>query len=92
MGNVSLELALANKIKELRTANGLSMSELGKLCGLTSQRIYELEQGNKIPRLTTLIKIATGLKVSVFEILDEPLGRTCKACANSSTCPFFKPV
>jgi transcriptional regulator with XRE-family HTH domain len=91
MEELSLEVKIAKKINELRTEKELSMRQLGELCGITAQRIYELEIGKKIPRLNTLVKIADGLGVSVFDILDEPLGRHTKSCANSATCPYFKP-
>lgn len=83
---------IGRKIKEIRLSRGLSQKELGALAGITMQRVHSLEIGEMLPRLTTLVKIAEGLDISVFEMLDEPLGRTCKACANSPTCPFFKPV
>lgn len=92
MDSENLEAKIAHKIKELRIERNLSLAQLGKLCAITSQRVYELELGNKVPRLTTLIKIADGLGISIFDILDEPLGRKCSPCANSSTCPFFKPT
>ena len=88
MDDTSLEIKIANKIKKLRTAKGLSMSQLGKLCGITAQRVNALELGNKIPRLNTLIKVADGLGISIFDILDEPLGRD-DICANAANCPYF---
>lgn len=92
MDNEGLDIKIGRKVKELRLQRGLSQKRFGELFGLTAQRIHSIEVGEKFPRLTTLVKIANGLGISVFEILDEPLGRTCKACANSPTCPFFKPV
>jgi transcriptional regulator with XRE-family HTH domain len=88
MDDTSLEIKIARKIRELRTVKGLSMSQLGKLCGITAQRVNELELGNKIPRLNTLIKVADGLGISIFDILDEPLGRD-DICANVANCPYF---
>jgi transcriptional regulator with XRE-family HTH domain len=97
MSEINLEAALAKKICEIRNAKNLSMAQLGKLCGITAQRVYELELGKKVPRLTTLIKIADGLGVSIFDIIDEPLGRKKvnylkPPCANSRVCPFYQPL
>lgn len=88
----SLDIKIGHKIKELRLQRDLSQERFGEIFGMTAQRIHSIEAGEKFPRLTTLVKIADGLGISVFEILDEPLGRKCTACANSPTCPFFKPV
>lgn len=92
MDEAALKAAFAQQIKNLRNAKGLSMDALAKLCGITGQRIYELELGKKIPRITTLIKIASGLGVSIFDIIDEPLGRDALPCAMAKRCPFYKPV
>jgi transcriptional regulator with XRE-family HTH domain len=92
MDGKGLNVEIGHKIKEIRLSRGLSQKMLGELAGITTQRVHSLEIGEMLPRLTTLVKIAEGLGISVFDILDEPLGRRCKACANSPTCPFFKPV
>ena len=92
MDESALKAAFAKQIKTLRNARGLSMNALARLCGITAQRVYELELGEKVPRITTLIKIASGLGVSIFDIIDEPLGRDALPCAMAKRCPFYKPV
>lgn len=77
MGSENLEIKIGRKIKEIRLSRGLLQKELGALAGITTQRIHSLEIGEMLPRLTTLVKIAEGLGISVFDILDEPLGRKC---------------
>lgn len=96
-----LQIEIAKRLRKLREASGLSMYQLGAKCGISAQRINDLEHGKLVPRLTTLMKVADGLEISVFDILDEPLGRNydaevynpnfVKPCENAKICPFFKP-
>lgn len=98
MENDALEIKIAAKIKALRLERDLSLNQLGKLCGISAQRVFELEAGKKIPRLNTLIKVADGLGISVFDIIYEPLCQIEKSdanlhvCENWKTCPGFKPA
>ncbi|MFL5897380.1 MAG: helix-turn-helix domain-containing protein [Solirubrobacterales bacterium] len=48
---------------------GLSQEKLAKLCGLHRTEIGLLEQGRRIPRIDTLIKIASSLEVDLKELL-----------------------
>lgn len=47
----------------------LSQEKLAKLCGLHRTEIGLVEQGRRIPRIDTLIKIASSLEVDVEELL-----------------------
>lgn len=101
MDDNELQIEIAKRLRQLREASGLSMYQLGVKCGISAQRINDLEHGKLVPRLTTLMKVADGLEISVFDILDEPLGRNydaevynpnfVKPCENAKICPFFKP-
>lgn len=102
MDEKGLKVDISNKIRQLREKSGLSIYQLGAACGMSAQRISSLEAGKQVPMIATLIKLADGLGVSVFDILDEPLGRDYDAeiynpkfsepCKNARICPFFKPV
>lgn len=101
MDEKELQTEIAKKLRQLRESSGLSMHQLGVKCGISAQRVNDLEHGKLVPKLATLMKIADGLEISVFDILDEPLGRNydaevynpnfVKPCENAKICPFFKP-
>lgn len=47
----------------------LSQERLAKLCGLHRTEIGLVEQGRRIPRVDTLIKLASSLEIDVEELL-----------------------
>lgn len=47
----------------------LSQEKLAKLCGLHRTEIGLLEQGRRIPRIDTLIKLASSLEIDAGELL-----------------------
>lgn len=55
---------IGRRIREIRTARGLSQAELGELVGLNAGRIQKYENGQKSLTAEMLIKIAIALKVS----------------------------
>lgn len=58
-----LELDLGARVRELRTAAGLSQSQLARLVGTRQPNIARLEAGGGMPRLETLQRIADALGV-----------------------------
>lgn len=52
-----------------RRRAGFSQEELGALCSLHRTEIGHLEQGRRIPRVDTLMKIAAVLEVGVGHLL-----------------------
>lgn len=52
-----------------RRRAGFSQEELGALCSLHRTEIGHLEQGRRIPRVDTLMKIAAVLEVGVEHLL-----------------------
>ena len=63
---------MKTKLKESRKINNLSMDKLGKEINMSSGEISDIENGKKkVPRISTLIKIADYFDVS----LDELIGR-----------------
>lgn len=58
------------KIRELRKANNLTMSELANICKISQSYISDLENGNvKNPSITKMEKIAEALGVSLAELV-----------------------
>lgn len=80
---------IGQKLKEIRDRLKISTTEMSKRCGITVQKInfYELDKG--MPTIPTLQKLAKGLDCTIFDIIDEPLGRTQSKCIHASKCMFY---
>jgi transcriptional regulator with XRE-family HTH domain len=58
------------RIKEKRTASGLTQEALARKAGFSLGYIARLETGRHDPPLSTLIKLAKVLKVKAGELLE----------------------
>ena len=61
---------LMMNIKRLREHNGLTQDALAKKAGLSWGYIARLEIGRHDPSLSTLVKLAKALKVTVGELVE----------------------
>jgi transcriptional regulator with XRE-family HTH domain len=67
-------MAVADVIKKLRESQGLTQYELSVRAGLTLGTLTSLEQGtNTDPRLSTLVRLARALHVTIDELAAENL-------------------
>lgn len=62
---------IGNKIKQFRQELGWSQERLAKQCGINQSTIHRIEAGAENPKLESVEKIASGLGIS----LDELVGR-----------------
>lgn len=60
---------IGEQIKKYRKEAGLSQKELGERLGVSQQHIAQYESGKRIPKIETIIKIATALDISPFEVI-----------------------
>jgi len=61
---------LANNIKRLREAKGLSQEKLARLADVANNTLIKMESGeNKNPTLETLKKVAKALDISVDDLI-----------------------
>ena len=72
---------LGTKVREVRQQKGLSLQRLAERAGVSAAAIYRIEQGNMIPTITTLMKLAMALNrpVSFFVneyVADKPVVHT----------------
>lgn len=65
-----LNTIIANNLKTLRSAAGISLGELSKLTGVSKSMLGQIERGESSPTISTLWKIATGLKVSFTDLME----------------------
>ncbi len=68
----SLNDRIAQRVRELRAARGLSLDALATHCGVSRSMISLIERGESSPTAVLLEKLATGLGVSLASLFDEP--------------------
>jgi transcriptional regulator with XRE-family HTH domain len=67
----SLNLIIGNKLKDIRNKRNLSLEEVAKLTGVSKAMLGQIERGQSNPTVSTLWKIATGLKVPFSFFIDK---------------------
>lgn len=63
-------LRIGEKLREIRTARQLTLEDVAKQTGVSKPMLGQIERGQSVPTISTLWKIATGLKV--------PLSTLCR--------------
>lgn len=63
---------LAANLRRLRVAGHLSLSELARATGISKATLSGIERGNGNPTVETLAALASALRVSVGELLEQP--------------------
>jgi len=58
-------MRFGENLRRLRKGAGISQEELGLRCSLHRTEIGLLERGARVPRIDTLVKIASGLSVRI---------------------------
>jgi DNA-binding XRE family transcriptional regulator len=53
------------KIKQIRESKGLSTRQLAREAGISTETVYSIEHGKRLPSVTTLTKIARALDAEV---------------------------
>ena len=73
------------KFRILRLRHHVSMVELGRACGLSAQRISELELSEGVPEQETIQKIQNGFERILTERMEdaERLRQDYDSCKNS---------
>lgn len=62
---------IGNNLKEIRTRRDLSLDNVARLTGVSKAMLGQIERGQSSPTISTLWKIATGLKVSFSSLIEE---------------------
>jgi len=66
-----MNLKIGEKLKSIRSARALSLDDAAALTGVSKPMLGQIERGQSIPTVTTLWKIATGLKTPLSFFLEE---------------------
>lgn len=62
---------IAKRISDLRRSMKLTQSQFAELVDLSEDSIGKIERGVTVPTLATLKRVADGLKIPLFELLEE---------------------
>lgn len=81
----NLNLIIGNKLKDIRNKRNLSLDEMAKLTSVSKAMLGQIERGQSNPTVSTLWKIATGLKVSFSLFIDENQDDLKTICQNNIT-------
>ncbi|GLF89587.1 transcriptional regulator [Bacillus safensis] len=67
-----VQLIISKNVRLLRDQKKLSLEKMAELTGVSKTMIGQIERGESTPTITTLWKIANGLKVSFSELIYAP--------------------
>ncbi len=70
-----LNRRIAERVRELRTAKGLSLEAVAGRSGVSRSMISLIERGESSPTAVVLEKLAAGLGVMLASLFDPPAGR-----------------
>lgn len=63
-------MSFGNNLKKTRRSMGLSQVELATKVGITERSIYNYESGDRVPRISTVDRIADALNVTADYLLN----------------------
>ena len=62
---------IGDRLREVRTGLGMSLDDVSRATGVSKPMLGQIERGQSTPTITTLWKIATGLKTPLSAFLQE---------------------
>lgn len=65
----ALELAIARRIRKRRKQNGWTLSDIAKVTGLSKGHLSQIENGERVPPISTLTKIAFALGTHITALI-----------------------
>ncbi len=78
MDEATVLATFAQKLKNLRQLNGLTLEELGRQTGVSISTISKIENGQQRPSFETVLRIARALKINFVQLL-EPIRPVAQA-------------
>lgn len=67
----SIEQKISKRIKQMRKASGLQQQELSELIGCSRTSVSNIERGEHMPTLPTLLRIVVAIGCNVSDILKD---------------------
>ncbi|MBE0340870.1 XRE family transcriptional regulator [Paenibacillus sp. 28ISP30-2] len=68
----TINLIIAKNLKAFRENKKLSLERVAELTGVSKTMIGQIERGESSPTITTIWKIANGLKISFTSLINNP--------------------
>ena len=68
----NINVVLANNLKTLREQKKLSLDKVAEMTGVSKTMLGQIERRESNPSISTVWKIANGLKVSFTSLINEP--------------------
>lgn len=68
-GNVAYRRAFGQRLRELRTARGISQESLALRTGIARSYMGGIERGEKNPALDHIVRLAVGLEVNPADLM-----------------------
>jgi len=65
---------IGKKIRQIRKERGLTQAQLGEATGMFDSAIRRIEQNHNNQKISTLMKLASALGVSLTELFEEGAG------------------
>ena len=62
---------IGERLREIRTNLNISLEDASRMTGVSKPMLGQIERGQSVPTITTLWKIATGLKTPLSSFLQE---------------------
>lgn len=64
-------MSIGSNIKKLRLKHGLEQSQLGEIAGVTDKAVSSWENGNSVPRMGAIEKMAQYFGIRKSDIIDD---------------------
>ncbi|WP_027409044.1 helix-turn-helix domain-containing protein [Anoxybacteroides tepidamans] len=84
-----INLIIAKNLKTIRESKKLSLEKVAELTGVSKTMIGQIERGESSPTITTIWKIANGLKISFTSLINHPQPDT-KVVLRNEIQPLFE--
>jgi transcriptional regulator with XRE-family HTH domain len=89
--STSLNERIAQRLRELRSAQGLSLEALAAGTGVSRSMISLIERGESSPTAVVLEKLATGLGVALASLFESPKAKAApEPVARRAEQPFWR--
>lgn len=72
----NLNVIIASNLKKIREERKLSLDKVAELTGVSKSMIGQIERSESNPTITTVWKLATGLKISFSSLMSVPQPQT----------------
>lgn len=85
----NLNKNISSNLKRIRNERNLSLDKLSEITGISKSMLGQIERSESNPTISTIWKIATGLKVSLTDLIEVTLPNTMLITKNDIE-PLFE--